>query len=184
MEVWINGLMISVSKDKNPIIQQPITVGRQSQIFSNMKLIGVIGASHCSSEIYEQARQVGVAIAKANAILVCGGLGGVMEAACRGAKEAGGTTIGILPGIDKNDANVYVDIPIVTGLRDARNTIIARTAEGLIAVSGEYGTLSEIAFAKKFGKPIVSLKSWNFDTTIPQADSAEQAVATLSDMLK
>jgi len=151
---------------------------------SSMKLIGVVGASHCSPEIYELARQVVSAIAKANAMLICGGLGGVMEAACRGAKEAGGTTIGILPGTDKHEANAYVDISIVTGIRDARNTIIARTADGLIAVSGEYGTLSEIAFAKKFGKPIVSLKSWNFDTTIPQAESAEQAVTTLLDMLK
>lgn len=149
-----------------------------------MKLIGVIGASHCSPEIYELARHVGVAIAKANAVLVCGGLGGVMEAACRGAKESGGLTIGILPGADKNEANAYVDIPIVTGMRDARNVIIARSADGLIAVSGEYGTLSEIAFAKKFGKPVVSLKSWSFDSTIPQADNAEQAVALLLGLLK
>jgi hypothetical protein len=150
----------------------------------SMKLIGVIGASHCSPEIYELARHVGVAIAKANAVLVCGGLGGVMEAACRGAKESGGLTIGILPGADKNEANAYVDIPIVTGMRDARNVIIARSADGLIAVSGEYGTLSEIAFAKKFGKPVVSLKSWSFDSTIPQADNAEQAVALLLGLLK
>jgi hypothetical protein len=149
-----------------------------------MKLIGVIGASHCSPEIYALARQVGAAIAKANASLICGGLGGVMEAACRGAKEVGGTTIGILPGTDKHEANAYVDIPIVTGIRDARNTIIARTADGLIAVSGEYGTLSEIAFAKKFGKPVVSLKSWSFDSTIPQAEDAEQAVALLSGLIK
>ncbi len=150
----------------------------------SMKLIGVIGASHCSPEIYELARQVGSAIAKADAMLICGGLGGVMEAACRGAKEAGGTTIGILPGIDKHEANAYIDIPIVTGIRDARNTIIARTADGFIAVAGEYGTLSEIAFAKKFGKPIVSLRSWNFDSTIPQAEDAEQAVALLSGLIK
>jgi len=151
---------------------------------SSMKLFGVIGASHCSPEIYELARQVGNAIAKTNAMLVCGGLGGVMEAACRGAKEAGGLTIGILPGTDKSEANAYVDIPIVTGIRDARNTIIARTADGLIAVSGEYGTLSEIAFAKKFGKPVVCLRSWSFDSTIPQADEAEQAVAFFLGLLK
>lgn len=148
------------------------------------RLIGVIGASHCSSEIYEQARKVGAEIARVGAVLVCGGLGGVMEAACRGARETGGLTIGILPGTDKKEANEYVDIPLVTGLRDARNAIIARTVDGLIGVSGEYGTLSEIAFAKKFGKPVISLKSWSFDSTIPQAEEAEQAVALLLGLLK
>lgn len=148
------------------------------------KIIGVIGASTCSPEIYELARQVGAEIARAQAMLICGGGSGVMEAACRGAKEAGGFTIGILPGTDKNEANRYVDIAIVSGIRDARNTIIVRTADGLIAVGGEYGTLSEIAFAKKFGKPLISLKSWNFDSTIPQVDSAESAVASLLDLLR
>jgi len=148
------------------------------------KIVGVIGGSSCSPEIYELARQVGMNIAQRDAILICGGLGGVMEAACHGVKEAGGLTIGILPGTDKREANVYVDIPIVSGIRDARNTIIVRTADGLIAVSGEYGTLSEIAFAKKFGKPVVSLKSWSVDPTIPQTESAEQAVALLLDLLK
>jgi hypothetical protein len=120
-------------------------------------LIAVIGGSHCSEEIYELARQVGHEIARAGALLICGGLFGVMEAACRGAKEAGGTTIGILPGRSKTEANAFVDIPIVTGLNDARNAIIARSADGVIAVDGEYGTLSEIAFALKFGKPVIGL---------------------------
>ncbi|MDZ7344463.1 MAG: TIGR00725 family protein [candidate division KSB1 bacterium] len=139
-------------------------------------LIAVIGGSHCSAEIYELARQVGREIARTGAMLICGGLFGVMEAACRGAKEAGGTTIGILPGRDKTEANDFVDIPIVTGLNDARNVIIARSADGVIAVDGEYGTLSEIAFALKFGKPVVGLQV-AFDLPgIAPATTATQAI--------
>lgn len=152
--------------------------------FAVKRIIGVIGASACSPELYELAIRVGAEIARANAVLICGGLGGVMEAACRGARENGGLTVGILPGIDRREANGYVDIPIASGIRDARNTIIVRTADGLIAVGGSYGTLSEIAFAKKFGKPLISLRSWGFDSTIPQVDSAERAVASLLELLK
>jgi hypothetical protein len=139
-------------------------------------IIGVIGGSHCSEEIYELARQVGQEIARAGALLICGGMFGVMEAACRGAKEAGGTTIGILPGKMKTDANAFVDIPIVTGLNDARNVIIARSADGLIAVNGEYGTLSEIAFALKFGKPVVGLKAAFAIPQVAQVMTAAEAV--------
>jgi len=92
--------------------------------------------------------------------LVCGGLGGVMEAACRGAKSQGGLTIGVLPGLSGYEANPYVDIPIVTGLGEARNVIVVRTAQAVIAVDGEYGTLSEIAYALKLGIPIVGLDTW------------------------
>jgi hypothetical protein len=137
-------------------------------------IIGVIGGGHCSEEIYELARQVGQEIAKAGAMLICGGMFGVMEAACRGTKEAGGVTIGILPGKMKNEANAFIDIPIVTGLNDARNVIIARSADGLIAVDGEYGTLSEIAFALKFSKPVVGLKvSFALPHVIPATTAAE-----------
>jgi hypothetical protein len=139
-------------------------------------LIAVIGGSHCSAEIYELARQVGREIARAGAVLICGGMFGVMEAACRGAKEAGGTTIGILPGKAKTEANAFVDIPIVTGLNDARNVIIARSADGVIAVDGEYGTLSEIAFSLKFGKPVAGLKLPFDIPRVMQAATAAEAV--------
>jgi len=142
-------------------------------------LIAVIGGSYCSEEIYELARQVGQEIARTGAILICGGMFGVMEAACRGAKEAGGTAIGILPGKMKNEANAFVDIPIVTGLNDARNVIIAQSADGVIAVDGEYGTLSEIAFALKFGKPVVGLKVAFDIPHVAQVTTAAEAVHLL-----
>ena len=125
-----------------------------------MKMIGVIGAGSCNDEIYEVARKVGDGIAKAGAILVCGGLGGVMEAACRGAYEAGGQTVGILPGPDRAEANPYVTVPIVTDLGHARNILIVRSSHVLVAVSGGYGTLSEISIALKLGKPVIGLHTW------------------------
>lgn len=142
-------------------------------------IIAVIGGGHCSEEIYELAREVGREIARAGAMLICGGMFGVMEAACRGAKEAGGTTIGILPGKSKAEANAFVDIPIVTGLNDARNVIIARSADGVIAVDGEYGTLSEMAFSLKFGKPVVGLRSTFNIPRVIQATTAAEAVILL-----
>ena len=125
-----------------------------------MKIIGVIGAGECDKTTYELAREVGKEIAHCGCILVCGGLGGVMEAAAKGAKEAGGFTIGILPGFNPLDANPYIDVPIVTGLGEARNVIIVRTAKVLIAISGGYGTLSEIAFALKMNRPVIGLNTW------------------------
>ncbi len=122
--------------------------------------IGVIGSGMCDARTYALAEEVGRRLAQAGATVVCGGLGGVMEAACRGAKAAGGQTIGILPGSEPDQANPYVDIPIPTGLGEARNVIVVRTARVLIAVGGEYGTLSEIAFALKFGRPVVGLETW------------------------
>ncbi len=127
---------------------------------SGTLLISVIGAGKCDEETYAAAEQVGRALALRGATVVCGGLGGVMEAACRGAKVAGGRTIGILPGIDQNEANAYVDIPIVTGLGEARNVIVVRSGRAVVAVGGEYGTLSEIAFALKFGIPVIGLGTW------------------------
>ncbi|MGH7601866.1 MAG: TIGR00725 family protein, partial [bacterium] len=117
-------------------------------------------------------------------MLICGGMFGVMEAACRGAKEIGGTTIGILPGKNKTEANAFVDIPIVTGLNDARNVIIARSADGVIAVDGEYGTLSEIAFSLKFGKPVIGLKlSFDIPHVIQAATAAEAVEFLMSHLI-
>jgi len=123
-------------------------------------LIAVIGGSAPTAEEAAAAEAVGLALARAGAVLVCGGRGGVMEAACRGAKSADGLTIGILPGPDRSDANPYVDIAIATGLGEARNAIITRTAQAVIAIGGSYGTLSEIAFALRFGTPLVGLGTW------------------------
>ncbi len=140
-------------------------------------VVGVIGGSVVPADIYEEARKVGRLLAERGAVVICGGLGGVMEAVCRGAKEGGGLTIGVLPGTTAAEANAYVDIAIVTGLADARNVIIARTASVLIAVDGEYGTLSEMAFGLKFGKPVVALRSWNIDPRVLPASTAEEAVS-------
>jgi len=138
--------------------------------------IGVIGAGACSEDVCKLAEEVGERIAKAGAVLVCGGLGGVMEAASKGAKKVGGTTIGILPGIDKSQANPYIDFPIVTGLGEERNLLVIRNSDVVIALPGEYGTLSEIAFCLKLGKPIIGLSTWDVSEAIIKAENAEEAV--------
>jgi len=139
------------------------------------KYVGVIGAGECDAELGRLAEAVGRGIAEAGAVLVCGGMGGVMEAACRGAKSAGGLTIGILPGTDRRDANEYVDVPIATGINEARNLAIVRTADVLVAVGGSYGTLSEIGFALKAGKKVVGLASWDIKGIVSAA-TAQEAV--------
>lgn len=138
--------------------------------------IGVIGGGQCTREAYALALEVGRRIAERGGILISGGLGGVMEAASRGAKEAGGLTIGILPGFSASEANPYVDIPIVTGMSLARNLIIVRTAQVLIAIEGGYGTLSEIAFALQLEVPLVGLKLSFSDEKIIMAENPEDAV--------
>jgi uncharacterized protein (TIGR00725 family) len=121
-----------------------------------------MGASQCDEATSEMARRVGALIAQRGAVLLCGGRGGVMEAAARGAKEAGGLTIGILPGMNAGETppNPYIDVAIFTGLRDGRNWVNVCASDAIIAVSGGYGTLSEIALALKVGKPVVLLQSW------------------------
>ena len=106
-------------------------------------------------------------------MLVCGGRGGVMEAACRGAKASGGTTVGILPGGDRADANPYVDIAFATGMGELRNGLIVRTVDALIAIGGEFGTLSEVALALKAGKPVVGLGSWDLEPIVRADDPAD-----------
>jgi uncharacterized protein (TIGR00725 family) len=141
-----------------------------------MKMIGVIGAGACNHEINELARKVGAGIAKAGSVVVCGGLGGVMEGACRGAYEAGGQTIGILPGPDKAEANPYVGIPIVTDLGHARNVLIVRSSDILVAISGGYGTLSEISIGLKLGKPVIGLRTWPNMEGVRYVTTAEDAI--------
>lgn len=149
------------------------------------KIIAVIGQGHdCSEELLKAAEEVGYQIAQRKAILICGGRGGVMEAACRGAKQGGAATIGVLPGANKADANEFVDIPIVTGMGEARNSIIVRTADALIAVGGKYGTLSEIAFALAFGKPLVGLHTWQSIEEMIHVASPAEAVATIFKLIE
>lgn len=123
-------------------------------------VIAVIGDGFCSAETARLAEQVGRLLAEKGAIVICGGLGGVMEAACRGARKAAGVTVGVLPSASRRDANPYVYIPIVTGMGEARNVIVVGSAQAVIAVRGGYGTLSEIAHALKLGIPVVGLGTW------------------------
>jgi uncharacterized protein (TIGR00725 family) len=145
--------------------------------------IGVIGGAVCPPDIYAIAQDVGREIAQHGFALVCGGLGGVMEAACQGAKEGGGITIGLLPTSNKGDANPYCDLVIPTGLGHARNILVVHAADALIAVDGEAGTLSEIAIALKIGKPIVGIKSWELEGRVPQTGRGDKAMAMLMEML-
>lgn len=153
-------------------------------------IIAVIGTRYPSPEEAELAEEVGREIAKRGAVLVCGGLGGVMEAACRGASVEGGLTIGILPGDDPKSANPYVKIPIVTGIGYARNVIVVKSAHAVIAVSGGYGTLTEIGYAIDSKKPVIGLRTWSIsrnnenDESIVRADTAEEAVDKAFDLIK
>jgi uncharacterized protein (TIGR00725 family) len=140
------------------------------------KFIGVIGGSEASPDILMLAEQVGCLIAKTGSVLVCGGLGGVMEAAARGAKGEGGLTVGIVPGGDRADANDHIDVAIATNMGHARNAVIAHTCDALIAVGGRYGTLSEIGFGLALGKKVIGLKSWDIDPGIIPARDPDDAV--------
>lgn len=147
------------------------------------RLIAVVGGRNAEESLLEEAETLGRLIAKKGAVLVCGGLGGIMEAAAKGAKSENGFTIGILPNDDKKDSNEHIDVPIATGLGIGRNVIIARSADALIAVGGEYGTLSEIAFALQMGKPVVGIKTWDIKGVIPAKD-AEAAIGKVFEILK
>jgi uncharacterized protein (TIGR00725 family) len=137
--------------------------------------VAVVGAGRASSEELALAESVGAGLAARGAIVVCGGLGGVMEAACRGAKSGGGTTLGILPGTRRADANAWVDVAVATGLGEARNALVVRAADALIAVGGEFGTLSEIALALKVGKRVVGLATWRLERPGAEADAIVRA---------
>lgn len=145
-------------------------------------IIAVIGGSEAPEAVLAQAEVVGRELAKRGCILICGGHRGVMEAACRGASEAGGLTIGVMPEDDRSQANPYIRIPIVTGIGLARNRTIVLSADAVIAIDGGYGTLSEIAYALQAGKPVVGLGTWSFssngaeDEAIKRAGDPMQAV--------
>ena len=146
-------------------------------------IIAVIGGRRSDKSLLKEAEEAGRLIARKGLTLVCGGLRGVMEAASRGAKSEGGLTVGILPQNDPKEANPFIDIPIVTGMGIGRNVIVARTADALIAVGGEYGTLSEIAFALQMGKPVAGIKTWDIKGVI-SAENAEEAVNKVLELLE
>jgi len=123
---------------------------------------------------------VGRLLAERGAVLVCGGLGGTMEAACRGAKQAGGTTVGLLPGGSRSEANRFVDVAIPTGLGEARNALVVRAADAVVAVGGGYGTLSEIALALRAGKRVVGLGTWEIDGVVAADDPGAAVAEALS----
>jgi uncharacterized protein (TIGR00725 family) len=145
-------------------------------------IIAVIGDSFCSPEEAKLAETVGGLLAQQGVTIICGGLGGVMEAVCRGAKSKGGLTVGILPGEDRSTANPWVDTPVVTGIGEARNVAVVKSAQAVIAIGGRYGTLSEIAYALKSGIPVIGLNTWSLsrngrdDDSIVRVRSAAQAV--------
>ncbi|MCD6390958.1 MAG: TIGR00725 family protein [Dehalococcoidia bacterium] len=144
--------------------------------------ITVIGDSACSVKEARLAETVGELLAKRGVTVVCGGLGGVMEAVCRGAKSEGGLTVGILPGQDASMANPWVDIPIVTDMGEARNVAVVKSGQAIIAIGGGYGTLSEIAYALKSSIPVIGLNTWSLsrdgmeDNSIIRVHSAAEAV--------
>ena len=140
-------------------------------------IIAVCGSSTVDREAYDRAFEVGLHIALNGCMLVCGGLGGVMEASCSGAKKENGLTIGILPTKNGRDANRYVDIPIVTGMGHARNVIIVQTADSVIALPGGAGTHSEIALSLKTSTPVVALDAWEHLSGLEFASSPEEAVS-------
>ena len=154
-------------------------------------VVAVIGGHTCTAEEANLAEAVGRMLAQQGVLLICGGRGGVMEAACRGAKTAEGITIGVLPGTDARDANPYVDIGIATGMGEARNAIIISSAQAVVAVGGDYGTLSEIALALKRALPVVGLGTWELTRrgksiveAIYRAESPGEAVSWVIEELK
>ena len=138
--------------------------------------MSVVGSGEASGELYEKAREVGRLVAEHGGTVVCGGRSGVMEAAARGATEAGGVAIGILPGEDRREANEYLSYSVATGTGNARNLAVVCSADVVVAVGGEYGTLSEIGLALKVGRPVVALMSWDLGEHVTVASSPREAV--------
>jgi len=141
-----------------------------------LKIIAVIGGAEASEEHLKIAEEVGSLIAERGAVLITGGMGGIMAAASKGARHSNGLVIGILPTAEKESANPYVDIPIVTGIGHARNFIIARTCDCAIAINGKYGTLSEIAFCLMYDVPVIGIDTWQFEAPVIKAKNAADAV--------
>lgn len=144
--------------------------------------VAVVGAGDADAALAGVAEAVGRGLAEAGAVVLCGGLSGVMEAACRGCRAGGGTSVGILPGSDRRAANPFVDVALATGMGEMRNALIVRASDVVVALGGGYGTLSEIAFALKIGRPVVGFETWEpskgaFSAAVVRVPSAEEAVA-------
>jgi len=143
--------------------------------------VAVVGAGgDVAPEVLAIAEAVGAELARRGAVVVTGGLGGVMEAACRGARRGGAVTLGILPGDDRAAANPFVAVAVATGLGELRNGLVVRSADALIAIAGEHGTLSEIALALKAGKRVIAIRSWEIDGVRPARDAAEAVALALA----
>jgi uncharacterized protein (TIGR00725 family) len=144
--------------------------------------VAVVGPNDATQKELDQAEAVGEGLARAGAVLVCGGLGGVMHAAARGAEKADGVSIGILPGDDRDPGSPHLTVAISTGMGETRNAIIVRTSDVIVAISGEFGTLSEVAFALKLGKPVVGLGTWELSKrgrpveAIIRAETPDEAI--------
>lgn len=145
--------------------------------------VAVVGAGDAHAELERVAEDVGRGLGARGAVVLCGGLSGVMEAVCRGCRDAGGTSVGILPGHDRAQANAFVDVALATGMGEMRNALIVRTADVVVALGGEYGTLSEVAFALKIGRPVVGYDTWGLSKggeprdDLVRVTSADEAVA-------
>ncbi len=139
--------------------------------------ISVVGAGQASPEECRLAEAVGRSLAEAGAVVVTGGMGGVMEAASKGCREAGGTTIGLLPGRDPSAANPWVDLPLATGMGESRNSLVVRAGEAVVAIGGSWGTLSEIALARKMGHSVVLLGKPPVELPLPRAEHPEEAAS-------
>ncbi len=143
--------------------------------------VAVLGPGECVDRaVLDAAAAVGAGLARRGAVVVCGGRGGAMEAVCRGAVEAGGTTLGILPGDDRSSANAWVSVAVATGMGELRNGLVVRAADAVIAVAGAYGTLSEIALALQAGKRVVGLGTWDIPGVIVAADPEEAVELALA----
>ncbi len=138
--------------------------------------IAVIGAGDCSQEIYNLAKELGHMIAQRAWILICGGLGGVMEGAAKGCYQAGGMTVGILPGEERDSANPFIHLAIPTGLGEGRNLLVVKASDAVLSIAGGYGTLSEIGLALKTGKPVIGLKTWPDIDGVDYVETPQQAI--------
>ncbi|MCK5094470.1 MAG: TIGR00725 family protein [Spirochaetes bacterium] len=155
------------------------------QLKSKRKIqIAVLGGREASSKILALAEEVGRLIARRGATLICGGRGGVMEAASKGASDSGGMVVGILPEDSADSGNQYLDVAVATGMGVARNAVILHSADGAVAIGGKYGTLSEMAYARQLDVPLVSVNSWHFDESVITVETAEMAVDLLWNMMK
>ncbi len=149
---------------------------------NSAKYVGVIGAGECTDSTYRTAQNLGFEIGKRDWILVCGGLGGVMEAAAKGCTEAGGMTLGILPGLKRDSANPYIRIALPTGLGEGRNLLVVRISDILVSISGGYGTLSEMALALKAGKPVIGLKTWEHIQGVQYVSHPDEVIEKINEI--